>query len=325
MISETITLSAERNVTLSTFFSANSEEFQDGIKRPAVVICPGGGYAFLSDREGDPVAVRFQAAGFQAAVLKYGINEYAVAPGPLKDIAGAVAYLKTNAEKYNIDKDNIFVCGFSAGAHVAAQLGTLWNNKDLLSEYADDPELIRPAGMVLGYPVLDLHQSATKMDIGIKPGVTPEEADFAQKHPKMPLEKMFVFDEKEQRYFVDFEHAMNAYIFDGDYTEAQEDFYSLQKQVSKDTPPAFLWHCAGDGLIFPANSLEFANALAANGIDYELHIFNGGQHGIAVADYVTANDYGQFYPAAAGWMQLATAWVNRVSGFEEKIMKTYCK
>ena len=323
MINKTVTLSEARNVSFSTFFLENSKEYQNGIKRPAVVVCPGGGYSYLSDREADPVALRFVAAGFHAVVLRYGIDAHAVAPGPLNDIANCVAYLKEHATEYNIDQDQIFVCGFSAGAHVAAQLGCLWNNAGLLPDYADRQDLIRPAGMILCYPVLDLRQSATKMDIGLKPGVTPEEASFDQKHPNMPLEKMFVFDEVEKRYFVNFENAMNAYIFGGEYTDEQEDFYSLQNRVTKDTPPAFLWHCAGDNLIFPANSLEFASALAAQGIDYELHIYGGGQHGIAVADYVTANDYGQYYPPAEGWMTLAASWVNRVSGFEKRIHEMF--
>ena len=35
-------------------------------KRPAVLICPGGGYEDLSDREGEPIAMRMNAAGFHA-------------------------------------------------------------------------------------------------------------------------------------------------------------------------------------------------------------------------------------------------------------------
>jgi len=323
MIHKTITLSEERNVSFTTYFLENSPEYQNGIARPLIVVCPGGGYSFLSDREGEPVALRFANAGFHTVVLRYGIGEHAVAPGPLKDIADCVCYLKEHAGEYRIDRENIFVCGFSAGAHVAGQLGCFWNNKELLPDYAGRQEMIRPAGMILCYPVLDLRQSVTGMDIGVSISKSREEINFDQKHPKMPLESYFIADEASGHYLVDFEKAMNAYIFDGEYTDEQEDFYSLQNQVSKDTPPAFLWHCAGDGLIFPANSLEFAGALAREGIDYELHIFNGGQHGIAMADYVTANDFGQYYAPAEKWMDLASSWVNRISGFEEKIRTHY--
>ncbi|MFW6007105.1 MAG: hypothetical protein ACOCQ5_03870 [Halanaerobiales bacterium] len=38
-------------------------------KRGAVLICPGGGYEFTSEREAEPIAMRFNAAGFHAFVL----------------------------------------------------------------------------------------------------------------------------------------------------------------------------------------------------------------------------------------------------------------
>ena len=101
----------QRNVTMTSYFIDNSGEFQQGFRRPMVIVCPGGGYSFLSDREADPIAMKYLAAGFHAAVLRYGINEYAVAPGPLKDIAAAVAYVKSLSDERFVDRDNVFVCG----------------------------------------------------------------------------------------------------------------------------------------------------------------------------------------------------------------------
>ena len=72
MITDIITLSEERHTTLELFILENSPEFQDGRKRPAVLICPGGGYAYLSDREAAPIALRYAAMGFHAFVLRYG-------------------------------------------------------------------------------------------------------------------------------------------------------------------------------------------------------------------------------------------------------------
>ena len=320
MNKEVVELFPERNVTLTTYLIDDSQEYRPGLKRPVVIICPGGGYAYLSDREADPIAFRYLAAGFHAAVLRYGVNEYAVAPGPLRDIAAAVAYIKRLSNDRNIDGENIYVCGFSAGAHVAAQLGVFWNNSELLPEYKNDPELVRPAGMILGYPVLDLRSTSKHLDIGIKPGADPEEVDFAQKHPKMPLDKMFIMDEKEGRYFIDFEVAMNAYIFDGEYTDLQEDFYSLQNQVNSSTAPAFIWHNGGDGLIFPTNSLKFADAMQQAGVPYELHIYNGGGHGVALGDHLTANDENSYCPHATGWMPQSIKWINERSKFKRNII-----
>ena len=319
MIHETITISKERNVTFTTYLIENSAELQPGIQRPLVIVCPGGGYSFLSDREAEPIALAYNAAGYHAIVLRYGINEHAVMPGPLKDLADTVAYTRTHSDEWYIDPDNIFVCGFSAGAHCAASLGVFWNNAKLLPEYEKDFSLIKPNGMILGYPVLDLKSSTNHLDIGIKPGADINNIDFGQKHPKMPLEKIFIMDEQEGRYFVDFEVAMNAYILDGEYTPEQEEFYSLQNQVSKSTPPAFLWHTAEDGLILPKNSLQFAAKLAEYDIPYELHIYGEGGHGAALGTLICANDSNQYNPVITDWIKLATDWIDRQSGYSKNI------
>ncbi|MCQ2521556.1 MAG: alpha/beta hydrolase [Lachnospiraceae bacterium] len=311
MMYEEVVLSAERKVVLRLYIQQKSEELMPGVHRPLVLICPGGGYSFLSDREGEPIAFEYLSAGYHAAVLYYGINEYAVAPGPLKDIAGAVKYIKEHSEELLVDKDAVYVSGFSAGGHVAASLGIFWNNDELLPEYKDCREMIKPAGMILGYPVIDLHSSSKKLDIGIQPGQEPKDIQFGQKHPKMPLEKMFVFDEKENRYFIQFENSMNAYIFGGEYTEQQEDFYSLQNQVNEDTVPAFVWHTAEDNLIYPANTLLLVNALHKYNIPFEYHIFGEGGHGLGLGTYVTANSPWNLNETVAPWMSLSKTWLYR--------------
>ena len=321
MQKEIITLSEERNVTLTVYRLEHSAEYQQEIRRPMVIVCPGGGYSYLSDREGDPIALRYLAAGFHAAVLRYGIGEYAVAPGPLKDIASAMEYVRKNAESWYVHPDRIYVTGFSAGAHVACQLGVFWNNAALLPEYEGRFEVIRPNGMILGYPVIDLTQTASHMDIGLPADPDPETLNFGQKHPRMPLDKIIVYDPAEERCFVNFRTAMNAYIFNGEYTPEQENFYCLQKQVTKDTCPAFIWHCAEDGLIFPANSLELATALTENGVPVELHIYSGGGHGLALADYVTANAKGEYYPYASDWIRHSIEWILQRSGYAEEIIQ----
>ena len=319
MIKEVIILSDERKTDLTVYRIEKNDEYQRGMKRPLILICPGGGYSHLSKREGDPVAFHYLAAGFHAAVLNYGINEYAAAPGPLKDIAAAVALLREKADEWQIDPDWIYVSGFSAGAHVACSLGVFWNDPERLPEYSKAPELIRPNGMILAYPVIDLTKSASHMDIGIAPGADLREVEFGQKHPKMPLDRIFVYDPAEGRCFVDFNNAMNAYIFDGEFTEEQAATYSLQNYVTKDTCPAFIWHCWDDGLILPDNSLELASALNKHGVQAELHIYSGGGHGYALSDYVTAEDRYQYYPYASDWMKHSIDWVLKQTGYEERI------
>lgn len=184
-----------------------------------------------------------------------------------------------------------------------------------IPEYADDPELIKPNGMILCYPVLDLKSTSTFLDIGIQPGTKMEDIYFDQRHPKMPLNKMFVMNEKENRYFINFRNAMNAYIFDGEFTDDQEDFYSLQNHVSKCTPPTFIWHTSQDGLIKPSNSLKFADKLMENDVPYELHIFSKGGHGVSLGTKLTACSPWDIEPAVTSWIDLAIAWLKRLTNF----------
>ena len=61
------------------------------------------------------------------------------------------------------------------------------------------------------------------------------------------------------------------------------DLFSNEKNINKDTPPAFIWHTATDNLVPVRNSLELANALSQNGVYFELHIFPVGCHGLGLA------------------------------------------
>ena len=106
--------------------------------RPAIVVCPGGGYLYCSPREGEPVALRYAAAGFHAFVLKYSTGWDAAGFSPLQEISWVIGYIREHAQEWNINPDRIVTCGFSAGGHLALSAGLLAENK--------------PNAMVLGYP-----------------------------------------------------------------------------------------------------------------------------------------------------------------------------
>ncbi len=70
MKTETLQLSGGENITLSTYLLDASAEMPTARVRPAVLIFPGGGYRFCSDREAEPIAMAFLAAGYQAFILR---------------------------------------------------------------------------------------------------------------------------------------------------------------------------------------------------------------------------------------------------------------
>lgn len=81
------------------------------VRRPTIVIAPGGGYTHLSTRESEPIALTFAAMGMNAVVVRYRVAP-AVFPAPMQDIASAVAAIRQNAEKWHADPNQIALCGF---------------------------------------------------------------------------------------------------------------------------------------------------------------------------------------------------------------------
>ena len=118
-------------------------------KRPAVVICAGGAYRWLSPREKDPVALHFAALGYQSFLIEYSVGDGAGELRPLRELAETVRILRERADEWHIEPEHIAVLGFSAGGHLTASLATLWHRPELKLG-----ESCRPDAVVLCYPVI---------------------------------------------------------------------------------------------------------------------------------------------------------------------------
>jgi acetyl esterase/lipase len=68
------------------------------------------------------------------------------------------------------------------------------------------------------------------------------------------------------------------------------DFLSSEKQVTKNTPPCFIWHTFEDNAVSVENSLNFAKALKEKGVPFDLHIYQKGRHGIGLGDKAPFNN-----------------------------------
>lgn len=110
--------------------------------RPAIVICPGGGYVYCSPREAEPVALAYAARGFHAFILRYSTGRNCAGFAPLHQVSWVIGYLREHAEEFHIDPRKILTCGFSAGGHLA-----LWAG--LEAEH-------KPNGMILSYPAVTI-------------------------------------------------------------------------------------------------------------------------------------------------------------------------
>ena len=142
----------EETGKLYTYFLDNSHEIDPNRVRPVIVICPGGGYGWVSDREAEPIAMKFLGAGYHAVILRYSVAPAAHYPTALRQLAWTVAHLREHAAEYHIDPNKVVVAGFSAGGHLAASYGVFWKKKTFLAEELGvDAEQLRPNGLLLSY------------------------------------------------------------------------------------------------------------------------------------------------------------------------------
>lgn len=149
------------NGKLYTYFLDNSEELNNGLLRPAVIICPGGGYAMTSDREAELIALKYMAMGCHALVLRYSVAP-AKYPAALLELALAMKYVRENAGRYYVDETKIMTCGFSAGGHLAASLGVFWKENMLSEKLEAESRWFQPNGQILCYPVITSGEFAHK-------------------------------------------------------------------------------------------------------------------------------------------------------------------
>lgn len=254
------------NPVMSTYVLENSKDINPLYKRPCVLICPGGSYEFTSDREAEPVAMRFAAAGFHAFVLRYSVAPHRF-PTQLLEISAALAYIRSMEEEWNIDKERVAVCGFSAGGHLAGSLGVFWQ-QDFIREklgiaYGEN----RPDAVILAYPVIT-------------------GGEFA--HP-----------------------GSMENLLGKNHSIEQRDRVSLELHVSGKMPPTFIWHTQDDPSVPVENSMLLANALQENRIQFELHLYSKGVHGLSLCDKSSANvdrpDH--INPHAGSWFALAIEWL----------------
>ena len=127
-------------------------------KRKAILVIPGGGYGGVcADREGEPIAMAFMPYGYNGFVLHYTVGRKEPYPAQLREVTLAIKHIKDNAENYNINPDEVFTVGFSAGGHLSATIGTQWKHPAVYEAMDMPYGYNKPKGTMLIYPVIDNH------------------------------------------------------------------------------------------------------------------------------------------------------------------------
>ena len=168
--------------TLEVYLQKPSPELPAQQVKPMMIICPGGGYQMLSDREAEPIALRFLAAGYHVAILRYKVLP-SVYPYAVLQLAAAVRHVRRHAAAWYVDPARVYIMGFSAGGHLACTLGTLWNDPLFHTVLDGEPDW-RPDAQVLCYPVVTMGEYT---HAGSRLNLIGESPDPALQH-KLSLE-----------------------------------------------------------------------------------------------------------------------------------------
>jgi len=177
MITDSISIQVEgskEDSCLQLYLIDESGELKENT-RPMILLCPGGGYEWTSDREAEVLALQFLAMGYHAAVLRYSTTP-AVYPTALLELAKAMMVTREHAKEWRVDAEKIVVLGCSAGGHLAASLGVFWHEEWIAKKLATTSEAIKPFGMILCYPVISSGEFAHRgsFDLLLKGIETPK-------------------------------------------------------------------------------------------------------------------------------------------------------
>ena len=234
--------------------------------RKCILICPGGGYGFVSEREGEPIALKFAAEGYNAFVLKYSIAPHKF-PTAIREAAAAMELIYANAAAWKCETDHVAIIGFSAGGHLAGHYTNCFDCPEVREVF---PESKAVNASILCYPVIT----------------------------------------SDPRH----SHAGSFRNLSGhqELTNEDHEMFSLERKVTPNTPPTFLWHTAPDDCVPVMNCLLYAQALAANKVPFTVHIYPDGWHGLATVDDTTNNPLPEKIAQANGWLDAAYLWLKTV-------------
>src|SRR5262245_24230974 len=210
----------------------------------AVVICPGGGYGFLAmDHEGKQVAEFFTKLGVTAFVLKYRIVTKD-RPGPLGEapLSDAQRAIRLVRAK--------------------------------AKDFGVDPKKVGIMGFSAGGHLAST--AATHFNVG---GLKND--DNVEKESCRPDFAILAYPVITMEDGVTHKGSKNN-LFGPKPDEKLVESFSNEKQVTKETPPVFIFHTNADTAVVPENAVRFYLACKKAGVPVELHIYEKGRHGVGL-------------------------------------------
>ncbi|WBL21568.1 alpha/beta hydrolase [Zunongwangia sp. HRR-M8] len=224
-------------------------------KLPVVLFIPGGG--FLRSNKASFIQQRLALAekGYLVASMEYRTVPNGKFPDALVDVKSAIRFLKANAEKYGLSRNNIAVMGDSAGGYLAALAGTTNNHTSFdIGDFLEENSNVNA--------VIDLYGLSNLGEIA---------KDFSEETK-----------EKHQS------PASSEYLFLNGTPPFDEVEKDLNKSIAKsdpatyisaDTPPFLLMHGDKDQLVSPSQTEYLYDALQDSGIEAKRYVVKNAEHG----------------------------------------------
>lgn len=126
---------------------------------PALIFVPGGSYTHIPEQQAESIALAFSASGYQVFILKYSFTgeKEPLLTAPLIELALSFQLIQSNSEEWFINQQKIATMGFSVGGHIVALFNDYWSSQWLNTLSHTNAEIIKPAAVILGYPVIDFN------------------------------------------------------------------------------------------------------------------------------------------------------------------------
>lgn len=209
-----------------------------GMRNYTIVFLHGGGYYFSDKSQEERYIESYLKKGLNVVNLNYRLRRGI--PIATSDLTNALNFLKTNNSDYHLNLTNVIVTGFSAGAHIATNVGFAQNNQefhDKLNDGITITGIINFSGPVDGLNVVER-----------------------------------IFTEHNNELF----SRVGKALFPAEAYESKEniDIYEPITYFDKRDPPIFLWHGGLDDQIPPATFERFVPMLRKDK-DVRMFIPNG--------------------------------------------------
>lgn len=223
--------------------------------KPAVILCPGGGYEMVSFyNEGLQPAQRMERdGGYKAFVLCYRIrpNYY---PLPQMDLARAVMYVRAHAAEYQVDPERIVIMGASAGGHLCASEALL--HEELKENVLENLAKFQKADMVEQYRKISARPDAV--------GLLYPVISFTS------------------------EYHEGSYIYNTNEKPGLREKLSVEFHITSDYPMTYAYANADDGCVPASNTMRLNEALEKAGVKHLCEVYPTGDHGIGLGYHTSA-------------------------------------